>query len=75
MIGKKYCRYCSFCILGDCYYCTAIGKVLKRIDKALDCDDFALSELGDVETGRQYQPRKPKEKSNTEQISLFAEKE
>lgn len=75
MIGKKYCRYCSFCILGDCYYCTATGKVLKRIDKALDCDDFALSELGDVETGRQYQPIKPKEKSNTEQISLFAEKE
>lgn len=75
MNGRKYCRYCSFCILGDCYYCTEKGKVLKRIDKAVNCDDFVLSELGDVETGRQYQPRSPKEKSNTEQISLFAEKE
>lgn len=37
--------------------------------------DFVLTELGDVETGKQCQPRQPKEKSNTEQISLFAEKE
>lgn len=72
---KKYCRYCCHCILGDCYYCTAKEKVLGRVDKVVACNDFVLSELGDVETGRQYQPRQPKEKSNNEQISLFAEKE
>ncbi len=53
----NYCRYCSSCILGDVYYCTRHDKVLNRVDKATNCKDFNLSELGDVETGRQYQPR------------------
>lgn len=53
----KYCRYCSFCIYGDVYYCTCHEKVLKRIDKPTSCEDFEESELGDVETGRKYQPR------------------
>ncbi|MCH5202735.1 MAG: hypothetical protein J1F17_05965 [Oscillospiraceae bacterium] len=54
---KKYCRYCSFCICGDCYYCTAKEKTLKRVDRAVNCNDFAISELGDVDTGKQYKPR------------------
>lgn len=53
----KYCRYCSSCILGDVYYCNAHDKVLKRVDKATNCKQFHLSELGDVETGKQYRPR------------------
>lgn len=63
----KYCRYCSYCILGDCYYCTCNDKVLKRVDKPTACENFAESELGDVETGRKYTPRA---QSELEQISM-----
>lgn len=54
---KKYCRYCSFCISGDCYYCTKHEKVLLKVDKIVNCKDFILSEMGDVDTGRQYKPQ------------------
>jgi hypothetical protein len=64
----KYCRYCSYCILGDVYYCTCHDKVLKRVDKPTSCEDFILSDLGDVETGKPYKPRNPKTELN--QISL-----
>lgn len=63
----KYCRYCSFCVLGDWYYCTCHDKVLKRVDKPTSCEDFDLSALGDVETGRQYTPRS---KENQNQIAM-----
>lgn len=53
----KYCRYCSYCILGDCYYCTFHDKVLKRVDKPTSCEQYIESELGDVETGKKYTPR------------------
>jgi hypothetical protein len=56
----KYCRYCAFCIVGDCYYCTCKEKELNRIDRATNCKEFVLSELGDVETGKQYKPREKK---------------
>lgn len=72
---KKYCRYCCYCISGDCYYCTEKKKVLGRVDRPVFCNDFVLSGLGDVDTGKQYQPRQTKEKPTTEQVSLFAEKE
>lgn len=68
----KYCRYCCYCILGDCYFCTCHNKVLKRIDKPTSCEDFIESELGDVETGKKYQPRK-KVKDDNEQKSLFSD--
>lgn len=57
---KQYCRYCAFCIEGDCYYCTNKGKVLSEsyIKHTNTCKDFTLSELGDVITGRKYQPHK-----------------
>ena len=63
----KYCRYCCYCILGDCYFCTCHNKVLKRIDKPTSCEDFIESELGDVETGKRYKLRVKEEKI---QISL-----
>lgn len=67
----KYCRYCSYCILCDWYYCTCHNKVLKRVDKPTSCEDFILSELGDVETGKKYEPRA---KFDGNQISLQFEK-
>ena len=72
----KYCRYCAFCINGDCYYCTDHDKVLTRVDKATNCADFVMSELGDVDTGKQYKPREPHEVKNAvtmQQTSLFKE--
>lgn len=53
----QYCRYCAYCINGDCYYCTSKDKVLNRVDVAVKCKDFELSVLGDVETGKKYKPR------------------
>ena len=61
----KYCRYCSWCICGDPYYCGCHDKTLKRIDRATNCKEFVESELGDVETGRMYTPRPRKEKAKT----------
>ena len=63
-MGKQYCRYCAWCIEGDVFYCTDHDEPLTRsqIKRANNCKDFALSELGDVETGKPYQPRAVKEK-------------
>lgn len=55
---RKYCRYCAFCICGDAYYCTAHNKVLYNVKHTVQCSDFVLSELGDIDTGKQYAPRK-----------------
>ncbi len=69
----KYCRYCTFCIdiENDCYYCTYFDKILKRIDKVVSCVEFVMSELGDVDTGKQYKPRIKRKNMVTQQISLF----
>ena len=61
----KYCRYCSWCICGDPYYCGSRDKTLNRVDRATNCKEFVESELGDVETGRMYTPRPRKEKVET----------
>lgn len=69
----KYCRYCAFCINGDCYYCTCHEKVLNRVDTPTSCPEFVMSELGDVDTGKQYKPREPRETDNAvdlQQITL-----
>ena len=73
MAEKKYCRYCAYCICGDCYYCNAFDKVLNRVDKATNCKEFVLSELGDVDTGKPYKPREPKAKETTtaQQMNFF----
>lgn len=55
-----YCRYCAFCISGDCYYCTCKGKVLYNVREVTTCKDFALSKFGDVDTGKMYKPRAKK---------------
>ncbi len=66
---NKYCRYCAYCVLGDCYYCTSKDKVLNSVNKAVNCKDYVESECGDVETGKKYKPRE--KKSNNNQLSLF----
>lgn len=58
---KQYCRYCAFCHTDfDWHYCTIyeIEMSKKRITRENHCPDFALSELGDVESGKPYRPRK-----------------
>ena len=67
----KYCRYCAYCISGDCFYCTCKEIELKRIDRVTNCKEFVLSEMGDVETGKQYKPRSTKEKQSEYQLKLF----
>lgn len=57
MMAHKYCRYCAHCICGDAYYCTAFDKVLYNVKSAVNCSGFALSQLGDVDTGKPYKPR------------------
>lgn len=57
---KQYFRYCAWLCYGDVPYCTAkkMVKTDASIRTANLCPEFALSDLGDVETGRMYQPRK-----------------
>lgn len=60
---KQYCRYCSFCFDADEFRCSnhPEGKELRmtrqQINRENHCPNFALSDLGDVETGRQYKPQ------------------
>lgn len=70
---KQYCRYCAFCCYGDIPYCTYFDKELSDsgIRKQNHCKAFDLSPLGDVESGRQYQPREHRRKDCEGQISLF----
>lgn len=69
----KYCRYCSWCVCGDQYYCGCFDKVLKRVDKATNCKEFVESELGDVETGKKYTPRPRGEKLQQIKIDFWEE--
>lgn len=74
----KYCRYCAFCVSGDCYYCTDHDKVLNNVNRPTNCHDYVMSELGDVDTGKPYKPKKPSKTKNAvimQQITLFDEEE
>jgi len=75
---KQYCRYCAFCIQPDTFYCTALDKPLtsRKVMAVNNCEDFALSDAGDVETGQTYRPRERKVKLSDEdgaQLSFFEE--
>ena len=70
---KQYCRYCSWLCYGDVPYCTL--KELVKTDASIrtvtTCPEFALSPLGDVESGKMYHPReKHKEDVLEGQISM-----
>lgn len=69
----KYCRYCAFCISGDCYYCTCHDKELSRVDKVTNCPDFVMSEMGDVDTGKPYKPREQHEDKNDASLQMTFE--
>lgn len=75
MSAKQYCRYCAWCIDGDAFYCTDHDVVLSetQIKRPNKCKDFALSELGDIETGKPYHPRVPKEKPKPLDCELLFE--
>ena len=71
---RQYCRYCAHCFQGDCFYCNEYDKVLSdsQVRKANTCERFALSDLGDVETGKQYKPRAQKwDGYKSEQLTMF----
>jgi len=60
---KQYCRYCAFCIEADDFRCSNHPKGKqphwnrKQINQANKCPNFALSDMGDVETGKKYRPQ------------------
>lgn len=62
LLGKQYCRYCSYCIESRPFYCEKLDKELsfQQIRRANDCKHFDLSALGDVESGKPYVPRQSK---------------
>ena len=81
---KQYCRYCGYCfVIGDdLYACSAypgekeIIQTRKQINRVNHCPNFALTDLGDVETGKEYKERdtyKKKRKTSGTQISMFDE--
>ena len=72
MARKQYCRYCAFYHDGDAYYCSAREIVLSDayVRTPNRCPDYVMSDLGDVDTGRKYQPRREKPKANVEQLRM-----
>ena len=81
---KQYCRYCGYCfVIGDdLYACSAypgekeIIQTRKQINRVNHCPNFALTDLGDVETGKQYKERetyRKKHATDGRQISLLDE--
>lgn len=73
---KQYCRYCAFCFEGDGYFCSNEPNVVAKymtedqIKRANNCKDFALSDMGDVITGKQYKPREHHPKQIEGQMRL-----
>lgn len=70
---KQYCRYCSWLIYGDAPYCMAkdLVKTDASIRRVIVCPEFALSPLGDVETGKMYHPRQERKQGAMDgQISM-----
>lgn len=74
---KQYCRYCAHCFEGDAFYCGEHDTFLSeaKIKRANQCKDFALSDLGDVITSKQYQPRDKRRVKGISSAFLFIDKE
>lgn len=78
---KQYCRYCSYCFQADEdeFRCSDHPKgeqphwTREQINRANSCPNFDLSDLGDAETGRPYQPRAEKRLVADGQMTLFTE--
>ena len=75
---KQYCRYCAFCFQADEdeFRCSAeingqqLHMTRKQINRATTCKEFKYCELGDVVTGKQYQPKQERQEDNS-QPELF----
>ena len=69
---KQYCRYCAFCFQADEneFRCSAeingqqLYMTRKQINRAKTCKEFKYCELGDVVTGKQYQPKQERREDN-----------
>lgn len=74
---KQYCRYCAHCFEGDAYYCNERDTVLSeaKIKRANQCNDYIYSDLGDILTGKQYQPRDSRRVKGASNAFLFKDKE
>ena len=61
---KQYCRYCAYCFEADGFQCGNHPRgeephmTREQINRANTCPNFILSDNGDVETGKQYKPRR-----------------
>lgn len=61
---KQYCRYCAHCFEADDFRCSDHPDGVEphwtreQINRPNHCPNFAISELGDVETGKMYRPRR-----------------
>ena len=59
----QYCKYCAYCFEADDFRCSNHPKGLQphwtreQISRPNHCPNYDESELGDVLTGRKYQPR------------------
>ena len=70
---KQYCRYCAFCFEAgdDEYRCSDHPKgeephwTRKQINRENHCPNFALTDLGDVETGKPYRPMAERRRAST----------
>lgn len=63
---KQYCVYCCGCTPGNncSYYCTIHDETLsdskaKHVNR---CKDFVYCDVGHVDSGKQYVPRKPRKR-------------
>ena len=78
---KQYCRYCAFCFEADDFRCSDHPRgrephwTRAQINRENRCPNFVLSSLGDVETGKTYQPRTVRTETECpvpgEQLNLF----
>ena len=76
---KQYCRYCAHCFQADEdeFRCSDHPKGEQphwnraQINRENHCPNFDLSDLGDVETGKQYTPRKEKTAADKNQMTIW----
>lgn len=72
----QYCRYCNNMVCGDANYCTEFNECYteKQICSPNKCKKFVFNKIDALwKNLKGYQPRKPKENSNFEQMKLESE--
>lgn len=75
----QYCRYCAYCFEADDFRCSnhPDGEephwTRQQINQENHCPNFALSDLGDVGTGKKYKERHQKRDDGAKPISIWDE--